>query len=100
MAKRRRNDDYSAHKDVEYAVDDPRGQGRTRHFPAFAEAAAHAVVMALNYGGRVFIDVIVYSKDGARSFGGSDAVEQYMEDPEASVFERLEVKVNGMGRVP
>lgn len=32
--------------------------------------------------------------------GGDDAVERYNEDPEASVFERFEINVNAVGRVP
>ncbi len=31
--------------------------------------------------------------------GGEDAVERYLEDPDASVFERYEIRVNNVGRV-
>jgi len=34
------------------------------------------------------IDVLIWSARGAEAYGGSDAVEQYSVDPEASVFER------------
>jgi hypothetical protein len=34
------------------------------------------------------IDVLIWSASGAEAYGGSDALEQYSMDPEASVFER------------
>lgn len=86
-----------AHKDVHFEVED--GSGRNRDFKSFKEAAAFALVMAAS-GRRTFLDVIVWSRAGARAWGGDDAVERYKEDPEASVFERLEIRVNNMGRVP
>lgn len=84
------------HKDVEFAVDDDSGQQRT--FRDFDEAAGFAVAMGAT-GRDVYLDVLIWSKAGARFYGGDDAVEQYEEDPEASVFERLEIRVNPIGRV-
>ena len=43
--------------------------------------------------------MLIFDKSGARFYGGYDAVEQYEEDPEASVFERFEVRVNAVGKV-
>ena len=85
------------HKDVEYAVDDPSGRQRT--FRTFDEAAGFAVQQASSNGSKVNIDILVWSAAGARSVMGDDGVEQYKEDPEASVFLRVEVKANNIGRV-
>jgi len=49
---------------------------------------------------RVNLDVLVWNEEGAEWYGGDDAVERYREDPEASVFERFEIKVNPVGMVP
>lgn len=82
------------HKDVEYAV-----SGREEKvFKDFEKAAVAALTEAMLRGEAVF-DVLVYSKAGARFVGGDDAVEQYKEDPEASVFDRFEITVNNVGRV-
>ena len=86
------------HADVEFAVDDASGQQRT--FKDFDEAAGFAVSMAASGRDDVNLDVLIWSRAGARAYGGDDAVEQYDEDPEASVFERLEIRVNPVGRVP
>lgn len=87
------------HKHVEFAV----GRENTteeRVFRTFNEAAAHAVARAASDGYRYAIDVLIMSEAGARWYGGDWGVEQYREDPEASVFERLFVKVDYIGRVP
>ena len=85
------------HKDVEYAVDDASGQQRT--FKTFDEGAGFAVAVAAGGRSNVNLDVLVWTKAGARFYGGDDGVERYNEDPEASVFERLEISVNYVGRV-
>lgn len=84
------------HKDVEYAVDDASGKQRT--FKTFDEAAAFALGVAISTGASI-IDVLIYSTWGAKFYGGEDAVAQYKEDPEASVFERFEINVNNAGRI-
>lgn len=86
------------HADVEYAVDDMGGKERT--FKTFDEAAGFAVSVGTAGGRPVNLDVLIWSEDGAEWYGGDDAVEQYNEDPEASVFERFEIRVNPVGRVP
>jgi len=85
------------HPDVEFAVDD--ASGNERVFKSFDEAAGFAVSLAAS-GRDTNLDVLIWSEKGARAYGGDDAVEQYREDPEASVFERLEIRVNPVGRVP
>lgn len=83
------------HQDVEYAVD---VNGHEGIFQSFDAAAVQAVQEAMRCGEAV-IDVLVSSEEGAKHVGGSDAVEQYLEDPEASVFQRYELKINLAGRV-
>jgi len=85
------------HPDVDYAVDDASGHERT--FKVFDEAAGFAISLAVS-GRDVDLDVLIWSEEGAEWYGGDDAVEQYNEDPEASVFERFEIKVNAVGRIP
>ena len=83
--------------DVEFAVDDT--SGREHVFKDWDEAAGFALSMAVARGESA-LDVLIWSKTGARAYGGDDAVDQYNEDPDASVFERFEIKVNAVGRVP
>lgn len=90
------DDGSSEPGDVEFAVDD--ASGRERIFKTFDEAAGFAVSLAAS-GRTVDLDVLIWSVAGARAYGGDDAVELYNEDPEASVFERLEITVNSVGRV-
>ncbi len=85
------------HKDVEFAVDDALGNQRT--FKSFDEAAGFAVSMAASMGKDVNLDVLVWSKAGAKAYGGSSGVEVYEEDPDASVFERIVVRADAQGRV-
>jgi len=85
------------HKDVEFAVDD--ASGNERIFKTWDQAAGFAVSLAAS-GRRTNIDILVYSEAGARALYGDDGVERYREDPEASVFERIEVRANDVGRVP
>ena len=85
------------HPQVEYAVED--GGGHERIFKTFEEAAGFAVGMATSTG-ESNLDVLIFDEEGAAFYGGDDAVEQYNEDPEASVFERFEIRVNAVGRVP
>ena len=85
------------HHDVEFAVDDESDRERT--FEDFDTAAGFAVAVALSTGKRVHLDVLIYSEEGADFYGGAPAVEQYEEDPEASVFERFEIRAENLGRV-
>ena len=86
-----------SHPQVEYAVNDASGKERT--FKTFDEAAGFAVGVALSGRDHVYVDVLIFDKSGARFYGGYEAVEQYEEDPEASVFERFEISGNAVGRV-
>lgn len=83
--------------DLEYHVDV--STGITERYENFDDAAVAAMTVATARGESA-IDVVVWTDEGARKYGGDAAVDQYREDPEASVFERLEVRVNNQGRVP
>jgi hypothetical protein len=83
------------HPDVEYVVD---VAGNQRVYTTFDEALATAFSMALASGGSN-LDVLVYSEEGAEVFGGDSAVEDYREDPEASVFRRFQIRVTDVGRL-
>ena len=82
-------------KDVEFAID---VNGKEHIFDTFNEAAGFALQVAIS-GNDVDLDVLVYSEAGAKWIGGDDAVEQYREDPEASVFNRYRIRVSDQGRV-
>ena len=86
------------HKDVEYAVDDANGRQRT--FKSSNEAAGFAISLAMSQGKAVHIDVLVHSPAGARWYrGSSDGVTEYEDDPDASVFDRIVVSAESIGRV-
>ena len=87
----------TSHKDVEFAVDDNRGEEHV--FKTFEEAAAFAAGLALTTGVRIEIDVVAHSREGAVWWSGSDGGEQYDDDPEASVFDRLVMTINSSGKV-
>jgi len=84
-------------KDYEFAVDD--ASGREHVFKDLNEASAFAIQVALATG-KADLDMLAYSEDGAEFLLGEEGIESYLEDPEASVLRRYEIKVNDMGRVP
>lgn len=88
----------TTHPQVSYHVDCPnRGE---MVYKTWDDAAAAAVTIAAGNGDPVNLDVCIGSEAGARWYGGDDAVEAYREDPDASVSERYEIRVNAVGRVP
>lgn len=86
------------HKDVEFHVGYKSGDD-VGVFHDAREAALVAVLQGMS-GAKVHLDVCIFSRAGARWYGGAEAAEQYDEDPDASVFERIEISVNNVGRVP
>jgi hypothetical protein len=68
-------------------------------FPTFAKAVENAVIRAASNGGTVNVDVLAHSAKAAKSFMGEDGEESYKEDPEASVFRRIAIKAEDLGRV-
>ena len=96
MAKRRKT-----HPDVEFHVEPAGGPAAASvHIAKTWSDACEVAVLGGIMGNKMNLDVVVWSEAGARWYGGADAVEQYREDPEASVFERFEVRVDALGRVP
>ena len=85
-----------AHPEVEYVVE---AEHAERAYGTFDEALIYAFSVAMS-AGKARIDVLVYGEEGADAFGGSEAVEEYREDPDTSVFRRFEVDVRDLGRVP
>lgn len=73
--------------------------GRERIFKTANEAAGFAITIAMSRGEDANIDVLIHSKAGARWYGGDDAAEQYAEDPDASVSDRIVVRAESVGRV-
>lgn len=89
------NPSQPVHDDVDFAVDDAAGVERI--FKTFPEACAFAVGLAVSGKEDVYLDILVWSEEGAAALSGDDGVERW--DPEASVFERLQIKVDSLGRV-
>ena len=85
------------HKDIEYAVDD--FSGKERIFKTFDEAAGFAVAVAASGKEDVSIDVLIYSKAAARAYGGDDFADEYAEDPDASVSDRIVITAESVGKV-
>lgn len=83
----------------EFHVTDP-SNSRTFLHSFIRDALAMAAELALLRGVTTYVDVVVWDRAAAVRWGGDDAGEAYDEDPDASVFERIEVKVNSLGRVP
>lgn len=86
------------HKDVEFIVK-PRGLASEFTSDTFDGAATSAILLAHAHG-ECYIDMIVHSRAGALWVGGEDGAEQYDDDPDASVLNRLHVKIDDQGRIP
>ena len=84
-----------SHRDVEFHVG-PASGGETRYFRSFEDATSHAVWLASTLWVKVNIDAVVLSRAGARAIG---ILEEYDEDPEASVAARIVVSAVYVGRV-
>lgn len=89
------------HKDVEYHVSETLpGEDSISFVTSSPDGAAMELFKLIVSRGRARLDVVIYSKAGAKAFGGEDAVARYLEDPGASVFERYTFSANNEGRVP
>jgi len=96
MASKKRGRSKS-HKDVHFEVGVGRGE-KDRVFRTFDQAAVYAVSVAAS-GETVHLDVIVWSRAGAKWLAGDDGVERYNEDVDRSVFERLVIRVDNQGSI-
>jgi|HubBroStandDraft_5_1064220.scaffolds.fasta_scaffold1095510_2 hypothetical protein len=85
------------HKDLDFQLED--AGGTTRTFKKFDEACALAVAVSASTGHEVNLDVLAWSRAAARAYGGDAGAEQYDEDPEASVHDRIVIKADSQGRV-
>ena len=84
-------------KDLEFHVD---LNGSTRIIKTFEKAVETALIHSIGTGEAVNVDVVAWSEAAARAFGGESGVESYREDPEASVFHRIAVRGEDLGRIP
>jgi len=86
------------HKDVEFFVWNG-NQILRKVFRTFDEATAFAISLSVTRGEDVYIDVVIYSRSGARWYGGDYGVEVYEEDTEASISDRIVVRAESLGRI-
>lgn len=86
----------ATHRDLEFAVNDVAGNQRT--FRNFDKAAGFAISVGASRG-EATIDVLAWSRAAAVAWSGDEGGEEYDADPEASVFDRIEIKVNPTGKV-
>lgn len=93
MAKRK------SHPQVEFQVTPGTSTGQPRTFRTFAEASEHAISSASAYGKAVNLDVLVWTRGGAKFWMGDWGVEVYDEDPDASVFQRIVIRAEDQGRI-
>ncbi len=83
--------------DLEFHVNVDSG---TTIYKAFEQAIAMAVSYSLSNNVKAYVDVVVWSKQAAHDWAGDNGVTQYQEDPDASVFERIGVRVTLEGQIP
>jgi hypothetical protein len=87
------------HKHLEFEVS--AGESRSFNTNDWETACEAAVRSSATRGGDMaVIDVLTWSREAARAWAGDHGVELYDEDPEASVFERFEVRARSVGRIP
>lgn len=68
-------------------------------FNDFDRAASVAVGASVTRGEPVATSVLIYSRSGARWWGGDYAVEEYDADPDASASDRIVVRAESTGRI-
>jgi len=85
------------HPDLEFAVED--ASGRERTFKTFDEAAGFAVSIAASTGRDVAVDALAWSRAAAKFYHGDYGAEEYDADPDASVFDRVVISAEHVGRV-
>lgn len=83
------------HRDISFEV---RCDEHREGFTSADKAMAKAFVLAVT-GREVILDVLVFSRAGAKAWAGDTGAESYAEDPDATVFERYRVSVSFEGRI-
>lgn len=86
----------NTHKDVEFFTTI---FGKDHVYNKFSEAVAYAVTASTSTGHPIFVDVIVYSRAGARWWAGDYGVEEYENDPDGTIHERIEIRAESQGRI-
>jgi hypothetical protein len=86
-------------KDLEFHVAVEGMPGTEKYLTDFDQACAYAVSRSVSTGQNVVIDVITWTRGGAKKWGGDAAVEIYNEDPDSSVHERIVIKAKSQGPV-
>jgi hypothetical protein len=84
-------------KQLDFEVTAGEGRFNTPDWKAACEAAVSS--SASRGGELVTIDVLTWTREAARAWAGEHGVELYDEDPDASVFERFEVRARSTGRI-
>ena len=85
---------------VEFAVDNLAVPAEEQIFDHLGDAMEFAASCSIaRCGEKRYVDVLVYSRQAAKRWGGDEAVEMYDEDPDASVHERIVVTAESIGRV-
>jgi hypothetical protein len=84
-------------RDLEFHVNRP--NGKTYVGSVFGDATALAITIAVNTQKPVHIDVCAFSESAAREWTGEQGADSYNEDPEASVFDRIVIIAESVGRV-
>lgn len=87
------------HSDLEFHLHDDNGDSFGT-YRTFEDGLAAASRLSAGLDHPVTLDVLIWSEDGARAWGSEEGVEQFLDDPEASVFDRLEVSVRSLGKIP
>lgn len=87
----------ATHKDVEFHVSGPGIPDEILKNPKTALMRAAEIAIAR---GSSQLDVVIWSRHGAKWFEGEDGASRYDEDPDASVYDRIQFRANDMGRVP
>lgn len=90
------NPNFRSHKDVEFHIFEV---GSDDNIQRRWDKACEAALSHAYRTGQATIDVVILSEDGARFWGGDNAADHWLEDPDNSVFERLEIKLNNCGRI-
>lgn len=86
------------HKDLEFHVQAGPSAPVTI-FKTFDAAVAHAVMLSSIHCNSVNVDVITWSEKAAKVYAGDYGVEQYRQDPDASVHDRIVIKAHSEGRI-
>ena len=75
-----------------------KGTLKTDIFKKVEDAKSYAFDLATT-GKTVLFDVVCLTEADVMEYAGRDGVARYLDDPDASVFERFEFKMNCVGMI-